>query len=229
MVTDLILPKRGIESLELPSYVKLDLALGLGAGTTLFDKSRYRSHGTISGASWAAGLHGYALDFNPATPSYVEIAATHTQLDFTSEDFSFIFRCYFDDLSTAPMLICRHKWNNKGYYFNVEDTGRITFRTSNTSYQETKSTAGDITTESWVTIGLSRVGAAVTLYKNGVALSKTVSQTHINPVTLDDKAYIGIYQTKTSGKLDGKMEFLRIIGGIALSASEHLAYHNALK
>ena len=101
MPVEVLLPKVKVPAYKMPTYVKLAEAFGVGAGTDLFDKSRFRSHGAITGAVWAAGLHGYCLDFDPTIPSYVEIPAAHTQLDFTSEDFSLIARIYIDDLSVA--------------------------------------------------------------------------------------------------------------------------------
>jgi hypothetical protein len=110
----------------------------------------------------------------------------------------------------------------------VLNTGLIkAFTCQSGANQSTSSTAGDIATATWYTVGVSRSGAAIKLYKNGVDVTVT-AQTHINPVTSARTAVIGAYNDKTGYFLDGKMEFLRIFGGISLSASEHLAYHNAL-
>ena len=228
MVTDLLLPKKGIETLELPSYVKLDMAFGLGTGTTLFDKSRYRSHGTISGANWATGAHGYALDFIGATPSYVEIPATHTQLNFTSEDFSIIIRARFDSVAAEQYLFSRGEVNTDGWgidYFAWAGVALRTFQSG--ASQHSYSPGGELLAATWYTLGFSRDGAAVKVYINGIDKTE-FGGTHINPVTCSRSVKIGIYDNKSSAPFDGKIEFLRIIGGVALSASEHLAFHNAL-
>lgn len=229
MVSRLWTPPRDLIVPKLPSYVALDMAFGVGSGTTLFDKSRYRSHGTISGASWATGVHGYALDFNPNTPDYVEIPASHTQLDFTSEDFSVIARINIDDLSANRWVFVRGQTAFTGWLFFVRSTGTIEFRTTQTgAWQTTVSTAGDITTGSNFTIGFSRSEASAKVYKNGVDVSSVLG-VHINPATCSDAAKVGIHNDKVSYPYDGKIEFMRVLGGIALTASEHLAYHNALK
>lgn len=225
---DLLLPRVIVPVPKLPSYVKLDMAFGVGAGSSLFDKSRYRSHGTISGAAWATGLHGKCLDFNPATPSYVEIPAAYDQLDFTSEDFSIIARINLDDLTDNRMVFMRSELNANGYFFRIGSDGTIQAWTSQAgAYQYSYSLPADIVTGSYFTVGCSRDGASIRLYRNGVDKTNTVGD-HINPVTSPESALIGVWQGKVLNPFDGKIEFLRVFGGIALSASEHLAWHNAL-
>jgi len=227
-LTDLILPKRGIAVPEVPSYIKLDMAFGLGSGTTLFDKSRYRSHGTIYGADWAAGLHGYALDFDAASRDYVLILSRYTQVDFTSEKYSIIARIYPTSLATQRFIITRRIASVSGWDFRIQIDGRISaFTTQAGANQQSHSAVGDITTNSWFTVGLSRNGASIRLFVNGVDKTTTAA-THIDPATSGALCLIGIYQDGATYPFDGKIEFLRIFGGVALSTSEHLAYHNAL-
>lgn len=228
MVRQLFLPDRAREKLILPSYVKLDMAFDGADSAKLYDKSRYRSHGDITGAAWATGTHGKALDFNKATPSYVEIASTYTQLDFNSEKFSFVIRWNADDVATAQRLFIRGVFNTDGYLVYQAIGGAVALYTSQSgAFQGTASYAGAVVAGTPVTIGISRDGAAVYIYKNGVANKETVG-THINPATADRSAKIGVDNDKVTEASDGKLEFLRIFGGIALSASEHLAWHNAL-
>lgn len=228
MTTRLWTPPKGIITPKLPSYVKLDMAFALGTGTTLFDKSRYRSHGTISGASWATGHHGYALDFNPATPSWVEIAAAYTQLDFTSEDFSIIVRCYIDDLTSDRKLLMRGTRDVGGYEWEAASNGRLAFRTSQLgANQVSRAAVGSIASGAWYTIGISRDGAAISFFANGVDVTD-IQGTHVDPASISAKAYLGIYSNESSNPFDGKMEFYRIFGGIALPVATHLAWHNAL-
>jgi len=228
MQSGLTLPRSSIIIPKVPSRIKLDMAFGLGSGSTLFDKSRYRSHGTISGASWAAGLHGYALDFNSATPDYVEIsAANSTQLNFTSEKFSIIACLKIDVYEQHHAILTRGKISETGWEWRIATTGQIHFRTNQGGVnQVSTSTAGDILAATLYTVGISRNGASVKVFRNG-ADRTTTSGTHINPLTSSENLRIGTTPNSTL-PLDGKIEFLRIFGGIALSASEHLAYHRAL-
>lgn len=228
MVSDLFIPRRDFIVPKMPSYVKLDMAFGIGAGAQLMDKSRYRSHGTISGAAWATGAHGRCLDFDPTEPSYVEIAAADsTQLDFTSEDFSIVCRVYIDDLTGYRWIFSRGITNGDGYEFRINITDGIPYLNTNQSGAVQTTVGGTLTTGVWYTLGVSRDGAAVKIYANGVDVTST-SGTHIDPATSARSAKIGIYDNKVAFPFDGKIEFLRIFGGIALSASEHLAWHNAL-
>ena len=71
MELELALPRAKIAVPKLPSYEVLNMAFGVGAGAQLFDKSRYRSHGAIITATWAAGLHGFCLNFVPGNPDHV--------------------------------------------------------------------------------------------------------------------------------------------------------------
>lgn len=224
----LVIPRIIAPAPRPPSYVYLDMALGLGEGATLFDKSRFRAHGAITGASWATGLHGKCLDFDPTIPSYVEIPAAKTQLNFTSENFSIVVRIKVDSLTVAPFVFSRGAWVTDGYLLYISTSGRVIFYTFQSGKgQYTQSGLASIVVETYYTIGVSRDGASVRLYKNGIDINVTPG-THQNPATSSRSAKIGISDGKVTNPTDGKMEFLRVFGGIALSASEHLAYHNAL-
>lgn len=228
MLTDLILPKWGIAVPEPPSNVYLDMAMGLGAGTTLFDKSRYRSHGAITGAVWAAGLHGKCLDFDPTIPSYVEIPASHTQLNFTSEDFSIITRFKVDDLSTERQVVTRGQYNVDGWGLRLEAGGMLQLQTFQLGGDQwSRSNVGSIVTGTWYTGGFSRKGTSVKIYINGVE-DTGIAENHIDPASADRVCNIGKGGPLYPREHDGKIEFLRIFGGIALSASAHLAWHNVL-
>ncbi len=207
--------------------IEFDGAFNIGAGRKLIDGSRYNAHGTISGATWAAGAHGNCLDFNPATPDYVQIPDTFTHLDFTSQAFSFIARVKIDDLTAIRRLFTRGAATVGGYAWLISTTGFVRVQTFQAVTQTTDTAAGNVTTNTWYTLGFSRSGASVKLYTNGVDVTSVVG-THVNPTTYPSAAFIGIYGDLTL-PFDGKMEFFRIWKDIALSESEHLAWHNALK
>ena len=225
---ELISPDVRVPVPKPPSYVKLDMAFGVGAGTTLFDKSRYRAHGAISGADWAAGLHGYCLKFVMEDDDHVEILANHTHLNFTSEDFSLIARILVDDIDSGKGIFCRGEVEVDGWYFSLHEILGLYFVTSQLGESQW-TFQGEETIEAgtWYTAGFSRSGAACQLYINGVAVSQT-SAAHVNPVSSARTPKIGIRDDKANEPNDGKIEFLRIFGGIALPATAHLAWHNAL-
>lgn len=225
---ELLLPRVKAPVLKPPSYLKLDMAFGVGAGATLFDKSRYRSHGTIHGADWAAGAHGYCLNFDSSVPDYVEIPAAHTQLDFTSEDFSIIMRIYPHAFAGGRALFERGSLMVDGYLFMLSSNGDLyVYISQSGEFQDNHSVPNRATLNAWNTVGMSRDGTRVYLFINGIDV--TVTTTAItNPATCTRSAKIAVRDDKSTAPYDGLIEFLRIFGGIALSASEHLAWHNAL-
>lgn len=226
-VETLILPRPKIEVPRLPSYIKLMMAFGLGTGTSLFDKSRHRAHGTISGAAWATGLHGYALDFVATNKDYVEIAAAYDHLDFTSEDFSVIMRMKFDVLSTRQRLLVRGGPITDGWWlFRGSDNTINVFTAQSGIQQSSTSSAAIASTAVWYTVGFSRDGASVTIFIDGAKDTPTAG-IHYDPATCARSLKIGIKDDKVTEPFDGKIEFLAVFG-VALAASEHSAWHNAL-
>lgn len=228
MTVELLLPGRRISAPKMPSRIALAMAFGVGAGAVLGDKSRYRSHGAITTATWQYGLHGFNLEFNQANPDYVTIPAAHTQLNFTAEDFSIIARIFIDSLAVGRTIFTRGLANVDGYRLIVFSTGILDFRTFQTpATQISSSAAGAIVIGAWYTVGISRNGASVRVYRNGIDVTATVG-VHIDPLTCARSAKIGIRDDLVANPFDGHIEFLRIFRGVALQASEHLAWHNAL-
>lgn len=208
-------------------YLACDFSVG--AGSVLPDLSRFESHGAITGASWADGLYGKCLDFDPGIPSYVEIPADQTQLDFTTEDFSIIARIRIDDLTVSRFIFIRGSWNADGYDFWVRDTGMLIVYTSQfPGNQNSSSAVGAVLINTWYTVGMSRAGASVRVYINGVDATAVVG-VHVDPLTSVRSAKIGINDNMIHNPFDGKIEFLRVFGGAALSEADHLLWHNALK
>lgn len=213
---------------KLRTHIVLDMAFAAGAGATLFDKSRYRSHGAIVGADWADGLHGRCLNFVAASLDYVEIPLTHTQLNFTSQKFSIIARIYLDDLTSTRRVFNRGLRDTDGYEFYIHSAGHIVIITNQLGTDQFSETAaGVIATGAWYTVGMSRDGASIIPFSNGVDVSFAAG-VHIDPDSCARSAKIGIRNNLINDPFDGRIEFFRIFGGIALSASEHLAWHRAL-
>lgn len=228
MPVELMLPGRRVPAPKPPSYLALDMAFGVGAGAVLGDKSRYRSHGAITTATWAAGAHGYCLDFNPAGPDHVLIPAAHTQLNFTTEDFSIIARVRVDDLTANRTIFTRGQSNANGYILMLNAGAGIEVRTYQLAASQTSRSAnGTVALATWYTVGLSRTGASIRVYRNGIDIT-VVAGVHIDPVTCPLQASIGYFWASGMWAFDGRIEFLRIFREIALQPSEHLAWHNAL-
>jgi len=228
MPVELMLPGRRIPAPLPPSYLALDMAFGVGNPAILGDKSRYRSHGTIVGAVPAAGVHGYCLDFDPTIPSYVEIPAAHTQLNFIAEDFSVVMRVNMDDTTISRWLFIRGREIVDGWGIRMDAGGRVrAFTWQTPATQQSMTNPGDFVIATDYTVGLTRSGASCRIYRNGVDRT-ALPDVHINPLTCARSAKIGVYDNLVGNPFDGKIEFCRVFRNIALTTSEHLAWHNAL-
>lgn len=193
---------------------------------TLYDKSRYGSHGAITGAVWVQEPSGlWVLDYDSDIPSYVEIPAAHTQLNFTSGDFSIIARIKLDVLTDRVEIFSRRAFISQGYSFLILSNGMLLALTGIDTVSMTS--AGDITTGSHLTVGLSRTGTSIKLYIGGID-ETAIPGVHADPLSATASAFIGIDASLVSYPLDGKMEFLRIFN-YALSPGQHLKAHEALR
>jgi len=150
---------------------------------------------------------------------------TQTQLNFTSEDFSLIARIRVNNLTESRFIFTRGLDRVDGYYFYLHTTGLLRVQTNQAlASQITHSTAGDIALATWYTVGFSRNGASIRLYKNGIDITATPA-VHIDSLTSARSAKIGIYDDLISAPFDGKIEFLMVYNR-ALSEAEHLYIHN---
>jgi len=202
----------------------LDMPINEGSGSILHDRSIFQAHGAIVGASWSPD--GKSLDFDPLIPSYVEIPAAYTHLNFTTQAFSIITRFKVDDISTERVLCSRGVYNTDGWWFRIEVTGHLrvwTFQSG--ANQATSSAAGSIAINTWYTGGFSRNGAGVKIYINGA--SDGVGTGHVNPTTADRTFNIGLGAGAYPRPYDGKIEFLQVFNR-ALPAEEHERAHRAL-
>jgi len=193
-------------------------------GSSFKSVDAYKTTATVSGATWTPT----GRDFNRATPDYIDIPATATQLDFTSGAFSIVARITGGSLADWETVFTKGTLNMNGYLFIITNTGVISLYTSQAAAnQVSNSGAGEIVDGVDYTIGCSRSGTSVVIYKNGVDVTSS-SGTHTNPVTAaTDIATIGTYINHSSNPFDGIMgDFL--IYNRALPVGEHLDIHNRL-
>ena len=193
---------------------------------TWYDTSRFGTDGTITTATWARQASGlYALDFNSATPDYVEV--TCPQCNFTSEDFSVVGRVKIDSLATYRTVFCRGVVNADGYYWLIYPTGVIQFLTSQSAaLQSTVTATGAVTTGVNYTLGVTRSGTSVLLYVNGELPTQTPAS-HTNPLTSARTGKVGIQDNKSTYPFDGLISHLTVYSR-ALSAGEHKNIHESL-
>jgi len=199
--------------------------------TNLRDRSRYGSNGTFKSdghPDWVREPNGLWLpDFDPTAPDYIEIPADQTQLNFTSEDFSIIARVKVNDLSGTRQIFERGSGSVDGYAFRITTTGQLYFIASQSgAFQTVTSSEGVIVAGTLHTVGLSRSGASVRLYGDGV--DRTTGTPNItDPATCNRTAFIGVREYLLSYPFDGKIAYLGI-WRYALSAGQHLRKHQEL-
>jgi len=192
---------------------------------TWADLSRYKTDGTITGAAWVRQPNGlYALDFNGATPDFVGITAP--QMNFIAGDFSFVFRMKPALTAAEAMIFDRGVFNTDGYWIRFDADARVlvnTFQAAAT--QLTYTNANAIVAGTMSTIGVSRSGANVYIYKNGVN-DVAVSGSHINPTTAARTVRMGADRAGTrpyTGVHQLVLGYSR-----SLSAGEHKQIHDNL-
>jgi len=202
------------------------MPLNEGAGDPQ-DYSGYNSHGTRVGAVWcpdSKGIAGRALDFDSSIPSYVEIPAGFDQLDFTSEDFSIVMKVYFEVWRDFDILLIRGANNLDGWILQLASDGKVQFLTCQAAAQQvSRSSEGDFVVSTWYTLGITREGSSVKIYKNGVETTLSITGTHLDPLTSARDAIIGATAAPAGG-LHGKIEWIKVFDR-ALSAAEQRAYH----
>ena len=127
---------------------------------------------------------------------YISIPAS-TLLNFTSGDFSIISIVKVNDLSSDRMIFNRGGYIASGYWFRLGLNENVDFYTwQSGAGQESTSANGSIVVNTWYTLGISRSGASVRCYINGVDAT-SIAGTHIDPATCSDAAEIGSYQGST--------------------------------
>jgi len=219
----------GYDKHSLNYQMVLDLPFTEETGLLVYSVSKNHIVATLHGVpTWQQFINGLQyLDFDPTNPDWLDVPGVDSyDLDFTSGNFSLAVWARVDDLSTHRYLMVRGLANTDGWLFFVQDTGRIGFATCQAAAtQASYSAAGDIVTAAFALIGMSREGADVWLYKNGIDVTDA-PDTHINPLTSARELHIGILDDEINNPWDGGMHRPRAWNR-RLSAAEHMAIFNA--
>ncbi|MBA7690906.1 hypothetical protein ES703_99442 [subsurface metagenome] len=126
------------------------------------------------------------------------------------------------------MILDRGTYQTSGYVFAVKANGYLFLYTYQAGQmQSTLCAYQGIDAGIYQTLGVSRDGEVVNVYRNGVDITATHG-THIDPVSDSGTALISIQRGKTTWPLDGKIEYLAVLG-VALTQEEHMEWHNYLK
>jgi len=185
-------------------------------GAIARDSSRYQTHGSIIGASPAGGLIGGAQYFT--LNDFIRI--TTPQLNFTSGNFSIVAHIKVESFVWYHVILHRGGHNEEGwrFYFNVN--GGLIFATSQAgTSQTTWSFNDDLVAGTWADIGMSRHGNSVRLFVGGVDRTRAADN-HLDPVSSNRSAKIGIDDDEASLALEGTLDHL-IVFDRYLSPEEH--------
>jgi len=223
MVTELLVPRPGLIVPRPPSYVKLDMAFGVGAGTKLFDRSRYRNHGAITGASWnSGGRHGYCLDFDGS--SYVDCGNAASIKTITNK--ITIEAWFYQHSANAYATIYSKGADDRE--LNFEGTTRkprMVLRLNGSPQSLVSATVLALNTWYHLVGTYDKDGGKdnMKLYVNG-DLDIHATKTGVMS-TVDTSSYIG--RRGDGYYFDGLIDLVRVLG-ITLAASEVKARYNAM-
>ncbi len=222
MVTDLLLPKRGIAVPKPPSYIRGDWRFSEGSGLFLGDHSRYRNHGTIDGATWSTVRAPGCLSFDGNDFVGIDDAAALRPSSLTLEAWvnqTTQQNCVVIGKRTGPSWLTDANWQLELVFTGTN----IQFSYHDgTSWKALVTTDAPLTANKWLHIVVTFQGTTGRIYVDGSLNIEATDLTALN-TTYTSPVKIG---RGSVGFLKGLINGLRILG-IALSASEVLARYNA--
>ncbi|HET9064143.1 MAG TPA: LamG domain-containing protein, partial [Candidatus Binatia bacterium] len=126
--------------------------------------------------------------FNGST-SFVD-CGTDSTFNFTSGAFRISFMIFIEAFPGAnAIVIGRGLGSVDGWDVVLNTSGRIQLRTNQSGANQVTSSEA-LTLGRWIQVDISRTGAAVTIYLDGV-LSVNSAGTHVNPTTASRNLYFG--------------------------------------
>ena len=217
----------GYDKFSLNYQCVLDLTFEEMTGLITYCRAPSDIVATLHGVpGWQQFINGLQrLEFDPTNPDWLDAPqADTTDLDFTAEDFSMMVWARIDDLTIDRYLMVRGLANTDGWLFYVQNTtGRVGFSTCQAAATQSSFSYGDIVTATFFLIGMSRSGASVRTYINGIDRTDA-PDTHIDPLTANRELHIGITDGEVNNPWDGGMHRPRAWNRY-LEAWEHeLAY-----
>lgn len=200
-----------------------------GSGTAWTDLTDTGNNGTLSNITYTATPN--YMSFTSASNSGISLG---TKLNYTTQDFSFSYWVYLDSYVTnqtgqGPVVFYKGNYQNFGYYNQITTGGAITFQTNQSGANQITNTAsGALPVNTWTNVCITRSGASVKIYVNGVD-STTVAGTHIDPASSTDPFTIGYY-AGAGFLIYGNMKISYFTNyNIALTANQVLQNFNAIR
>lgn len=206
----------GFDNLAINHQLLLGLTFEEATGAVALDRAKPHHPMTLTGPpTWTQLPSGLmVLDFNSATPDYLQCSAALTaDLNFTSGDFSAAAWVYFDEIVNDILIIGRSNSPafTDGWDFKVTARQSIDIYTCQAGiYQNSFSDDDTISAGTWCLIGITRSGESGRVLKNGCDITYW-ADTHIDPLTATRTLLIGV-AVDLSHPFDGKMWNPRIWG-----------------
>jgi len=202
----------GFNNLAFNHGLLLDLPFLEGAGTLTHDYAKPHHELTLNGTPvWTSLANGLmVLDFDDTNPDWLDCPGADTgDLDFTSEPFSMAVWMNADDLSGNPFLFCRGNAAGGDGWYMVFETGVLPYLTFYTVTGPGTGTGsgtaeGIISAGAWYLVGISRSGAQVQFFVNGIDVT-IHGPIHSNPAASVRDLNIGIYGAGGTAPFDGKL------------------------
>jgi hypothetical protein len=197
-----------------------------GTGTSWDDLSGNENNGTLTnGPSFLPSVNGGIFDFD-GVDDWVDCGNI---LNYTSEPFSFGYWVNFDSFTTnasgqGPIVFYKGAFNNRGYYVQHGST-TFSFVTSQLGAVQTTSGTGVNTVGVWYYVVITRNGASVRTYVNGVDTTSSAGS-HVDPASSSENFRLAVYSNSIwmNGKISNFTNYNR-----TLTATEVLQNFNTQK
>lgn len=175
--------------------------------------------GTVVGTvTWGAGHIGNAVIFDGAAGMDSDGVGPTPG----SNPFTFSFWLETASLPTNMCVFSAGTNEASGYFFYIITDGQALFATSQSGASQTTSTAvGAVAASGFKHIAITRSGAAVKIYVNGVDVTVTAG-THIDPAAHGTALQVGRYGAGgfwfVNGKMDRMKYYSRALAGADIAA-----------
>ena len=188
-------------------------------GTIAYDSSKNFNHGTIYGATPAAGIIDGAQSFDGIN-DYIDFTNAPI-FNFTTQDFTVECIVYLITKPTYRVLLSRGLWATEGWQIWFTDASdRICFLTYQSGlYQASRAPAPPLAT--WAHLAIRRKSSSGLIYINGVNAT-TIFAVHQNPVSSTLPLLLG-QRPEQSSWLNNIVDHL-IIYNRALDSTEILRH-----
>ena len=198
--------------------------------TYWFDRSRYRNHGTITGAVWkqlASGAWVLSMD---GTDDYAELddGSVASQLNFTSGDFTLLFCGSAPNLSGIQVIYQRGAYNTDGFYWMITSGGEMDVYTNQSGASQRNLSSSGYVDDKVRLYTVVRKGTAITFYRDAQEVPKSVTTAITDPASCARTAKLGIHDDKSQRGWNGLYIFFKAFS-MALSQPEiEQIYHSII-